>query len=106
MDVEGVGGVDAGHPGQGAAGVGLLERSEVSEIEDRPEVDIEALGPLTGEDREPDDALIVGQCRTDQIGGVVRESTADRRCTAVPTGPSRAPSIPAPPMACTGPRSG
>ena len=72
MHVQGVGGVDSGHPGQAAAGMGLFEGTQVSEVEDRAKVDVEALGPLAGKDRKPDDAPVVGQCGAHQVGGVVR----------------------------------
>ena len=67
VDIEGVGGVDAGHAGQGAAGVGLLERSEVPEVEDGAQVDVEAFGPLPGEHRKSDDALVVRQGRVTRL---------------------------------------
>ena len=51
VDVEQLGGVDPVAGREVAEGVEVLEGSQVAQVEDGAQVDVEALGPLAGEDR-------------------------------------------------------
>ena len=61
VHVQVVGGVDPGprlEAGQAERGVQVRERPQVGQVEDRAQVDVEGLGPLPGEHRDPAAQLV------------------------------------------------
>lgn len=82
VDVDLGGGVDAGHLGQARqaeGGVQVRERAQDAEVEDRAEVDVEALGALAGEHAAPVAEVVhggVGECGV--VGGGERSDVARR----------------------------